>query len=1799
MENNEDFYNSEVFFSNKYNIEKKNKLEDAIKINDTKNKYITHKFNNCKKRQILQNQKLMTELLYFFIFIIYILRITADDYIYFYTSTYIPYIFVHNLKGYIYDIYYYDNRNRRYYLSWQTYSDNKTIRISMNSYNNVQIQLNYVLNNASQMFKDCQNIRSIDLSSFYSSSILYTNEMFENCTSLEYINFGNFYTSNVVNMSRMFYNCSSLTKLNFNYNNFNTIKVTDMSYMFTNCINLSEIISLERFNTIQVTNMSYMFSNCSKLLRINLNNFKTDAVTNMSYMFYNCSGLSELNLNTFNTSSVTDMKRMFSDCTNLTKVNLDNFNSNKVTDMSHMFSNCFNLKEINMENFNTYEVNDMSYMFSDCKKLNEINLMSFNTPKVKNLKNMFENCINMESLKQKFITSSVTNMEFMFNNCQKLKSIDISNFDLSSIESMNSIFKDCQNINPIKFPSIKKSPFLTDMASMFSGCASLVSLDLTNFDTSQVEFMQELFKGCKSLEYLDISTFDTINVIQMESMFENCITIKNISLKNFYTPNLKQIYNMFYNCISLTSIDISNFDTYQITNFANLFYNCYSLTSVNLNSFITYMVYDMSYMFYNCSSLSVLDLTNFDTIRVIRMNSMFEDCSLVNEIKINEFINTKTTDMNRMFYGCKNLTTINLDKFFTSQVVNMNSMFHGCASLLNLNVTNFITNKVINMNSLFYGCSSVEYIYLSDFNTINVKDMANMFSGCESLVELNITNFKTINLEKTGSMFRNCKQLKFLSLSSFDTANVVSMKSMFYGCNSLEEIDLEKINTNGVIYMDEMFYGCSSLIKLNLNNFDFTNVKNLGYMFYGCKSLAEIILPSMKNLIVSNTSYMFAGCSSIIELDLSNFDTSNVISFDYMFSECVFLKKINLDKWNTKRVKSMNYMFAGCSSLTSLNILGFETPLLESIKGMFYGCSSLTYLDLSKLNTSSVTNTEYMFYKASSLISINFILPDYIENSNETEINTYFDTSLVTNMRYMFAYCSKLEEIDLGFFKTANVSDMSYMFEGCDYLTSVNLSSFNTSKVFSMKNMFYNDYNLVYINLFNTIDLDINIDNIFENTPINGIFCIDEIKGKKIYDEIINTKKCYVINCNNDLRDCRKRIDFETKKCMDDCRDELKFEYQYTCYKECPNNTYEVNFKCIPLILEKEDCNIQKVFLSECEIYDLPEIFNNTNEDKIMFIDRVVSEIKNFKFEEVIKKLLKGEEIIKNIFNEKFYISLLSNRNKINDLVYIDILDCENFLKAHYKLGEIEEIIILMIEYKTNEFKIPIIEYKLFSEYSRKELSISVCNSMKFTYSIPARIDKDKLFKHDPKSEYNNEICYKYKTENNTDIILFDRRNTFNEDYMALCENNCSYLGYEEGRVKCECEVNPNFNKFLYANDSERDNYIIKLTNNKISKYNFIILKCFKMFFTLSGFGGNIPGILYISLIFINIILALVFCLRGYKTFYDQIQWLSYRELTEKHSKKKKKNINIAKIENPPKIKKNKSTNPVLKINKIDTQVNQEDIEKGSKVNAPSSLIDSRNVLKKGMENNLVLNKEDNNLENDWDEFLVMDKDMEINFMSYSEAIKSDKRNLFEYYFSLLKSRHLIISIFINDYNILVIKIGFLLYIFGLSIGVSTIFFNDISIQKIYEAKGTYTYLESISYHMIPILMSAAILIIIKTITSLIIHIDRVILNLKGSIDLKREEKKNTVLIKIMSRSVIFYILYFIFLLFFWIYAGIFCSVFKNSQLYLIINGIMSFVIVLILPFLFYFIPALFRSLALKGKNNQCLYKFSQIIQLI
>lgn len=174
---------------------------------------------------------------------------------------------------------------------------------------------------------------------------------------------------------------------------------------------------------------------------------------------------------------------------------------------------------------------------------------------------------------------------------------------------------------------------VTNTGFMFYGCHNLTSVDLSNFDVSNVDYMSGMFDSCENLTTLNLSNFDTSNVNSMIGMFAKCTNLVSLNLSSFDTSNVTDMAHMFNKCTNLISLDLSNFNTSKVTDMSYMFFNCSKLTSLDLSNFVTSNVKNMQSMFYNCSSLTTIK-------GIIDMKSckwyedMFYNCPKLRDVKI-------------------------------------------------------------------------------------------------------------------------------------------------------------------------------------------------------------------------------------------------------------------------------------------------------------------------------------------------------------------------------------------------------------------------------------------------------------------------------------------------------------------------------------------------------------------------------------------------------------------------------------------------------------------------------------------------------------------------------------------------------------------------------------------------------------------------------------------------------------------------------------------------------------------------------------------------------------------------------------------------------------------------------------------------------------------------------------------------------------------------------------------------------------------------------------------------------------
>lgn len=163
--------------------------------------------------------------------------------------------------------------------------------------------------------------------------------------------------------------------------------------------------------------------------------------------------------------------------------------------------------------------------------------------------------------------------------CRDNKNIELVIFDASFKEyfpgDTSSWFRGCTNLKAIQGLENLNTDKVEKMYSMFNGCASLRSLDLSHFKTARVREMQYMFSGCRSLTSLNLSSFNTARVTNMQSMFSDCSSLVTLDLTSFNTSSVKRMDELFFNCSALTTI-YSNFE-WQCESADGMFADCIKL----------------------------------------------------------------------------------------------------------------------------------------------------------------------------------------------------------------------------------------------------------------------------------------------------------------------------------------------------------------------------------------------------------------------------------------------------------------------------------------------------------------------------------------------------------------------------------------------------------------------------------------------------------------------------------------------------------------------------------------------------------------------------------------------------------------------------------------------------------------------------------------------------------------------------------------------------------------------------------------------------------------------------------------------------------------------------------------------------------------------------------------------------------------------------------------------------------------------------------------------------------------------
>ena len=621
----------------------------------------------------------------------------------------------------------------------------------------------------------------------------------------------------------------------------------------------------------------------------------------------------------------------------------------------------------------------------------------------------------------------------------------------------------------------------------------------------------------------------------------------------------------------------------------------------------------------------------------------------------------------------------------------------------------------------------------------------------------------------------------------------------------------------------------------------------------------------------------------------------------------------------------------------------------------------------------------------------------------------------------------------------------------------------------------------------------------------------------------------------------------------------------------------------------KENCdnNITKFLLEDCTM-------NLTNpDDKFIFKNDIIKMLSNGSLPD-IKNILENSDygILKEDTYESYYLFNLRGQYLFNNHTYI-IFPSSNC----FPIFPNNQFFVLKIENIVPSCNIPIIEYKILNGYFSETncFDNGIGDDFTFEFQIPVKnINEKELYIYNMSDEYYTDECIPHKSIHGTDISIYSRKKYFNEKFLSPCQLNCTYKGYNKTDSKFLCDCKP-MNYFL----SNYDIYLMSVFNetNLLPIFdieprltNFDLLKCYYLIASVDYILHN-PGFYLLSLILLFLfIIIFLFIFKGYNSLSQRIDEAIKMKFHLK-SKDPNKKLIIMKI----KIKNKNNNNKIKKTNnnkKSHSSKNNKKENKSSKnIHIRRSSFTSNNNLVTTKINDLNKNQVTkqsslNKLIDEKDENLyVFENDYELNMLNFDDALQCDNRQFCDIYTSFIKNKQLICFSLLdfNSYNSPIIKkvIFFLSFIYHY--GINAFFFTDDILDNIFVEEGKYNPM---------ILTPNAVYSAMVTTVLIKLMVDFLVLTEKKVLQIKKEtteEKANELkkhLMKITCIKLsIFFFINIILLIFFWFYLTCFNAVYPNTQIFLVINTGISFVISNIFPFIYYIIPSFIKNDILSNKN--------------
>ena len=720
--------------------------------------------------------------------------------------------------------------------------------------------------NISAMFKNCPNLRVINMSEGFGKNATNVESMFENTGITAYPT--NLTLTNAENMKNLFKGCDKLESItlpaHFGQN------ATDMTGLFEGTKLKSVPANLDCMN---VATVSRIFANL-KSTSLDFSNF-----TNINFGQPNV-----------------DASEMFADSTTLASIsvasNYAGLPNNIIT--TNMFMGCNNLaggggSSPSASVFgidDTYARIDLGgvqpgyFTPADANFYNNAMITidstwanNLNKTNIKKIK--FKKDKVMESVDSSIDVPLTINGNLIVDCKGYLKEsgetivIHFANAipNLKTVVSWDGFFKDFTNLESIEGLDIIDTSVVTSMKEVFKDCEHLRTVALGDLNIKNVTTVESVFENCSALTTLtgNVASFSSLRV--SKNAFKGCSSLPVFSFDVCDTPTLTDVSGMFEGCTSLTTIYADdNFAGLpaSVTSSTNMFKNCINLKggegfSYNVTAPITDgSVANVDYGGIKPGYFTILDTSKYASAlftlptnwydlhaSAVKPKSEIKKIKFYNDVtgvgSYNQYFYMSDTDGTRFFIE-GDTVKIHYGSRIPKLKVNgdWSGFFKDFTSLTSIEglETEIDTTEVTNMSELFSGCKSLRIINFNP-NTSKVTNMSKVFYNCASLSEVHIgTQLKLNNVTNLESAFENCSELKVFDIGVASFSNIANLKNAFKNCKGLTSFKFDVCALNNLTTTEGMFEGCSNLRTIYVSD-SFQGLPNITStdMFKDCTSL--------------------------------------------------------------------------------------------------------------------------------------------------------------------------------------------------------------------------------------------------------------------------------------------------------------------------------------------------------------------------------------------------------------------------------------------------------------------------------------------------------------------------------------------------------------------------------------------------------------------------------------------------------------------------------------------------------------------------------------------------------------------------------------------------------------------------------------------------------------------------------------------------------------------------------------------------------------------------------------------------